>query len=398
METIIRTSEPRELLALIPYQLGFQPGDSAVVVSIRADHSRVGLVARVDLADLAGPDGSRLARALASHLVDDGARRAVTVVYTAEDLQVTDEEPPAGTVAALRAVAHLQEAAEYFLGPLDCWVVGSTGYYALGCTDHRCCPPGGRPLSDLQGTQVGAEMVLEGVGVAGSRDQVARIDPAPPAARKSARRARDRWGLRGRDAVGCTEEHRWRREGLQLWRTELDRACAELAAVGTDPRPGTPVDPYLDRSAAPARWRPPRATVAGRLQAALADVLVRDAVLLSFVAGTERVGDRVVAGDGGEDVGKTLRAILDPTGGRKPDPDRTSGARAVLEHVVAHAPLIGHAPALTLLAVLAWWSGDGARATILVERALTADPGHRLALLLDEALCVGMPPGWLRHR
>jgi hypothetical protein len=36
MTTTIRTDSPRELLALIPYQLGFRPTDSLVVVSIRA--------------------------------------------------------------------------------------------------------------------------------------------------------------------------------------------------------------------------------------------------------------------------------------------------------------------------------------------------------------------------
>ena len=81
--TTIRVREPRELLSLIPHQLGFHPRESAVVVSLREPRGRVGLVARVDLADLGDRDsGPQLARTLVTHLVNDGAGRAVLVVYT----------------------------------------------------------------------------------------------------------------------------------------------------------------------------------------------------------------------------------------------------------------------------------------------------------------------------
>lgn len=46
--------------------------------------------------------------------------------------------------------------------------------------------------------------------------------------------------------------------------------------------------------------------------------------------------------------------------------------------------------------MLAWWHGDGARAAVLLERALRADPGHRLARLLADALGAGLAPGWVR--
>ncbi|WP_448629283.1 DUF4192 family protein [Cellulomonas soli] len=64
--------------------------------------------------------------------------------------------------------------------------------------------------------------------------------------------------------------------------------------------------------------------------------------------------------------------------------------------MVAHGRAGGQAPALTLLALLAWWCGDGARAQVLLERALADEPAHRLALLLAEALEAALPPGWVR--
>lgn len=410
MPTTIRTREPRELLALVPFQLGFHPSDSAVVLSVRAARSRIGLVARVDLADLADRRaGPQLARALVGHLVADGARRAVVVLYTDADLQGDGEADPCRRAAGLVALDHLQDAAEQALGALEPWVVGPHGYYAFGCTDRACCPAGGRPLTDLQSTRIGAQMVLEGLQVAGSRDDLVRLPSTSPAARKSARRAQSRWRARGLAAVGTADLHRWRRAGLAHWREAFGQAQAGLGGgkgagdLDGEQEPARPGENHQvrGRGSLPASfgscgWQPSGPAVVGRLLAGLEDVLVRDAVLLTFVPDADRVADRVVAGDDTADVGAALRAIIDPVHGTRPDRRRTAAARTVLEHLVAHAGRDGHAPALTLLAVLAWWEGDGARAGVLVDRALTAEPGHRLAVLMDDALRTGMPPGWVR--
>ena len=383
MPTTIRTDDPRELLALIPFQLGFQPTESAVLISIRGDQG-VGLIARVDLADLDDrARGGQLARTLVSHLVGDGAHRAVVVLFTLECLQ--DDTP--GAVGAAVA-ARLREAAAPALGDVDCWVVGPRGYYGLGCADRSCCPPGGRSLDELQGTRVGAQMVLEGVQVARSRDELVRIPAASPSARKAAHRARVRWESR---CPATADAHRWRRDGLALWRGEVARVAA---LGGHDEGASGGVHPVVFGRAADV----PAPATMGKLQGALADVLVRDAVLLTLVPGADRVADLVVAGDGGADVGRVLRTIIDPVEGRRPDPALTHPARCVLEQLVAHSPRVGHVPALTLLAVLAWWDGDGARAGLHVDRALAADPGYRLAVLVDDALRLGMPPGWAHVR
>jgi hypothetical protein len=381
MPTTIRTREPRELLALVPYQLGFHPAESAVVVSLRGPRSTVGTIARMDLADLADPvHGADAARALMGHLLADGARRVVVVLYTAE-------VAPGGRGVRGTARAGADEvlrAAEQAFGATECWVVGPHGWWALGCSDAACCPPGGRPLAELESTRVGAEMVLRGVQVAPSRERLVTLPVVDAAARKAARRARDRWAARRVAATTAAEAHRWRREGVRLWREALTARLEGASGAGGSPA--------VFGEEAPL----PPPTVVGRLLAGLEDVLVRDAVLLSFVAGTERVADRLVAGEAGADVGHALGAITDPRLGRRPDPARSGAARAVLEHVVGHAPRGGHAPGLTLLAVLAWWEGDGARAGVLVDRALAVDPGHRLAVLVDQALRAGMPPGWAR--
>lgn len=386
MVTTIRTKEPRELLSLIPYQLGFRPRESAVVISLRSPRGRAGLVARVDLPDLADPQsGPQVARSLVRHLVADGAAGVVLALYTDQDAQ----QGP-GLVTATRCQAHLDAAAEHFVGSVQCWVVGPLGYYALGCVDRACCPPGGRPHADLESTRTSAEMVLHGAGVVPSRDDLGRVPDASADARRSTRRAASRWTSRGARCAPGSELARWRRDGLTLWRQELARALDARSLPDEDRGRRTGDSDGVAGTVGP--------TTLGRLQAALADVLIRDAVLLSFVDGTDQVGDRVVAGDPGAEVGLALRAIIDPEHGTPPDRVRTGAARQVLRLVVAHSARSARAPSLTLLAVLSWWEGDGARASVLLEQALRADEGYRLAHLVTEALDRGMPPGWLRAR
>lgn len=368
MPTTIRTTEPRELLSLVPYQLGFRPEDSAVLVSLRGERGRVGLVARVDLEDLADPStGPTLARTLVRHLEHDGARHAVLVLYPAPGSDL------ARTAAAREAV---EIAAGEWLGPLACWVVGETGWWSPDCVDPGCCPPGGRPLAELESTQVGAHMVLSGTAVLSHRGELGALPEAEPRARRSARRAAARWSERGRRALPVpTEAGRWRAESFALWRTLVTRSTV---APSSRRGPGTPPE-------------------IGRLIAALDDLLCRDAVLLSLLPGGVAVAERLLAGDD-SDVGGALGTLMDPVDGVAPQEEAIAPAVRVLETVAAHASRRAAAPALTLLAVVAWWQGDGARAGLHVERALDGDPDHRLARLLAETLAAGLPPGWVRAR
>ena len=184
MEPVVTMREPRDLLALIPYQLGFRPEASAVLVSLRGSRSRVGLVVRVDLADLADPvHGGQVARDVVTHVVGDGAARAVVVLYPGTE-DGSDVQGP---------LARLREAGEHLLGTLTAWVVGPRGWWGAGCTAPGCCPEGGRPLAEIDTAPIGARMVFEGNVGAPSRSALAEVPTAGREARKSARGARDRW-------------------------------------------------------------------------------------------------------------------------------------------------------------------------------------------------------------
>src|SRR5512144_2509913 len=143
--------------------------------------------------------------------------------------------------------------------------------------------------------------------------------------------------LATRVAAGATVEE-IRAESVQLFRTALRRAAD----------PSTPLDP----------------ATAARLLLGVRDVRVRDEV----VTWAER---SAASGD-------ALRSLLT-------DLVRRAGPDTVA------------APA-TMLAWVAYQQGDGAFAWIALERALAADPGYRLALLLDTLLRNGVHPPALRAR
>jgi hypothetical protein len=385
--TTIRVSEPREMLAYLPHQLGFRPSHSAVAVSLRPPRGRIGLVARVDLPDLADIErGPQVARGLVSHLGADGAAAAVLVLYTHDDPRVPGPTRTLGRAAA----EHFREAALALLGDVVVWVVTASGYLALDCDDPECCPPGGRPLRDLDSTAVGAQMVLAGSSVADCRDDVARIRTAGADARRSVSRVCARWRAR-RDqaqAAGEDELRDWREQSMAAWR------AAVAVELGTATEVGTATE---GRRSGAARSR---ASVLGRIEAAVADRRVRDGVLVALVPGTGDLPERSVADDGtaaSAEMANAVAAIIDPRCAVEPPVVETAAHIRVLEAVVAHGRRGEQSPALTLLALLAWWQGDGARGRLLLERALTDDPEYTLAQLLDATLAAAMPPGWIRR-
>ena len=73
-------------------------------------------------------------------------------------------------------------------------------------------------------------------------------------------------------------------------------------------------------------------------------------------------------------------------------PDRWQVAAAALTGLVRGAPDHAVAPVATLLAVVRWQMGDGARARIAVDRALRVAPDYGLALLIEGLLDHGQPP------
>src|SRR5680860_1337008 len=177
----LRVSHPSDLLAYVPYRVGYQPSRSIVLVCLRGPRHRVGLVTRVDLP----PDGAALdvqVQRLVAFAASDGATAVVLVVYA---------EPGDESVAhadVVRTVQDETEAADLEL--LYAYLVGRGRYSSLVCDNPRCCPPAGHPLSDLASSVVSAEMVALGAVVGADRaEALGNLTPADDDRRARVERA-----------------------------------------------------------------------------------------------------------------------------------------------------------------------------------------------------------------
>ncbi|GAB7193721.1 hypothetical protein NUM3379_44310 [Kineococcus sp. NUM-3379] len=366
---------PRDLLASVPYQLGFVPADSLVVVHLDVP---------------AGPPG-RTPRG--GRLTGDGpvaapGRLAVTAVARAdlpagEDAQADVLEALTGTVAAGApwAVAVVYEAADTGGGPppraalvdslgaalaargavlLDAWHVGAAAYRSYRCPpgEHPgCCPPGGRPAADLRRGPVPAEAVWRGLAAAPSRrEALPDLRPAAAGARREVLRA-----VAALPAPSAAALPAWRAASLARWRrarARYERGAPRRAVVG------------------PAEC--------AALLAALADVPVRDAVLVDLGAGAGQAAEAVAAGRGARAVAGALAGA----------PDAAVAAATVrLAHDLAvRCDGPAAAPALAVAAWASWTCGAAPAAGEYAAAALERDPRHRLALLVARAVAVGLPP------
>jgi hypothetical protein len=140
-----------------------------------------------------------------------------------------------------------------------------------------------------------------------------------------------------------------------------------------------------------------RSSAAGGGSNAVRQVLREGLRAVSDAIGTYRRGGGIVSDD------QMARLALALTDLRVRD---DAWARMLPEHVEAHlrlwADVVRRAPAryvpaaASLLAFTAWQAGNGALANVAAQRALAADPGYSMALLLLEAIGAGIPPSAAR--
>jgi hypothetical protein len=132
--TTLRVRDPGDLIEAIPYLLGFHPRDSLVVVGL--DGIRVGVTARVDLAELA--DVSVVPSTLRI-IGNGGATRAVAVIY--DDSFSGDALPHRQLVDSVA-----ESAAEVQVEVVDALLVGRRRWWSYLCADPGCCPIEGREV------------------------------------------------------------------------------------------------------------------------------------------------------------------------------------------------------------------------------------------------------------
>lgn len=384
----LHLDKPAEVLAWLPYQVKFWPHESAVLLSLRRSERATpaqstlstgavrlepGLIARTDLAVIGGVATGRQAQVeMGRHLQRDGASRALCAIYTEQSFaSVLRGQGRAGrTLAWWRTTPWAELGKTYLIGP--------ERFRCVDCADEPCCPHTGQPLEVLDNTESAAWHVFHGHGYVRDRRELVPDRRASSERRRTVSAAARRHYDQRPEGPG-TSRAAWHRAMEQQW-VALVQACAQT-----------------DRTAhtSPAEAAPDRATLEGLVPAdelgavlaGLADPWVRDAALLWSGTG-QLLGDAV--------RDNVVDAVF--SGRLLPRMRLLNSADRTLEILDAHASERWRAPVLASRAWLAWWSGEGAKANILLERTLSFDPDYSLAQLLGTALAHGIPPGWARTR
>ena len=165
----ITLTSPHELLAVVPYLLGFHPTNSIMVLCLR--DRRLGLAQRLDLPRSENADD--VASTLLPSLITENPESVIAVGY--EDH--ADDSLPAMEALTTALQSHSM--------PIhDRLVVRNGRWRSLNCHNLSCCPAEGSPLpepADVSG--VVAEFVGQGVSPHPDRESLARqVEPGPQAA------------------------------------------------------------------------------------------------------------------------------------------------------------------------------------------------------------------------
>lgn len=353
---VLTVRSTADLIAAVPYLLGFHPTDSIVVVAMR--DRRVVFAARADLPGANASAGAPSAGADSPAGVDSPAGGA----------------PAGGAPPDAAPGPGAQEVAEYLT-----------------------------MVVERQGVQ---SVTIVGYGVP------SLVTPVVDALRAAFARA----GRHVLDALRVTDGRYWsylcdNPECCPPEGVAFDQDTSQIAAAAT----------YAGQVALPDRATLARqiAPVTGAdresMRQATTRAMTRLSTLLDGVPPIEPVGDRIMRGVGEPAVRDALDRYR--YGGRLTD-DEVAWLTLLLVHIPVrdHAwqqveredfqlalwtdvlrraePDLVPAPAC-LLAFAAWRLGQGALASLALERALQARPDYSMALLLEDVLRRGVPPSTL---
>jgi Domain of unknown function (DUF4192) len=360
--TRIRLGGPSDILAVLPYQLGFHPRDSLVVVSLHG--SRMGLVQRIDLppAEHAGA----AVEALLAPLLREAPDGVLLLGFESAEGE------------ALPLVSAMTKGCdEAGLAVLDQILVRDGRWFSLACADRACCPPEGRPLPRPHEVPAVAEFVGREISPMVDRTALAdRLRPAPPGSGEIVAACADDWMATRRAANEgpVAGFHDVRRRELETWALVL--RCRDEDG----PMP----------ELTPAQL--------ARLAVSLTDVDIRDALVAWICPGAltldlvpDLLRDQMMGV-----LPEPLRSVGDPELDPGLDPAAHSARCQRLERrlvaLCAALPEAWTVPPLTVLASFTWWRGDGALTRMALERALSVDPDYRLARLLERMVDLAIRP------
>ena len=143
--TTVKT--PHDLLAAVPFLIGYHPTNSLVLISIKGDALEMAM--RIDF-PINPPEGAF--QLLASHLRRDQAEGALLVAYVPDGIATGEEV----LQNAAEAVAKLE------IPIRELMLVQNNSWRSLLCVDESCCPKDGNPIEDFESSRIAAEQVANG--------------------------------------------------------------------------------------------------------------------------------------------------------------------------------------------------------------------------------------------
>jgi hypothetical protein len=328
----VSIGSPEEVLAAIPYLLGFHPTRSIVVIGARPPRDRIHVSFRYDLLDPPDPSyASEIAQHATTVLANQDVTVAIVVGYGR------------GSLVTPIAEQFRRRLTDTGLELREMLRVEDGRYWSYLCHDPGCCPAEGVPF-DVSVTAVAAQMTLAGNMTLPDRaaleQTVAQLGGVARASmRQETIRAESRAAAMIADAARAGGK---RREILRPVVEDGLRAVGHAIGVYRAGERITGDDEIA--------W----------LSVTLADLRVRDDAWARM------------------------------------DPEHASAHQRLWTDVLRRAePRYVPAPAC-LLAFTAWQSGNGALANVAIARALESDPGYTMALLLSDAIGGGLPPSAAR--
>lgn len=157
-EPPLKLHYPGDVLAAVPFVLGFEPANSLVAISLKGRRQRVGLVMRTDYpvdADLEVFDLAALN--MVTHLRHDQARGVILIAYPPSSAISPAERRSDAALAILEKVA-----VDSGIPVREALLVVDGRWWSTRCQDGSCCPVAGTPLTALAQSRVAAEVVVRG--------------------------------------------------------------------------------------------------------------------------------------------------------------------------------------------------------------------------------------------
>lgn len=166
LRPVTKLRDPGDIVAMIPYLLGFTPVDSIVVISLEGPRRRFGPCLRLDLVDEVS-DAVVLVNHVSAIIEHHCFGRVVAVCFSTRP----------DVAGAVMTTLH-QKLESQGVTLTESLRADGERWWSYQCDDELCCDPRGT-LYDVETARVAAEAVLAGMSRVESRDALRRqFEPA----------------------------------------------------------------------------------------------------------------------------------------------------------------------------------------------------------------------------